>query len=115
MDRQRRAGWAAYYSEIRERYRALDLVRQMHRDPLVGPVIPAHIAEQYKQLKTKYDAEGSECSICQEPTTFDASFLTNCGHLFHRACIDAWKEKQPDGICPTCRGKYAEAGKHAEP
>jgi len=110
MDRQRRCGWAMYYAEMRERYQALDLLRQVQGIPQ----IPTHVAEAYKELRTKYDAEKTACSICLDPITFDASLLTACGHLFHKACIDAWIGKEPGRVCPECGGRYAEAGKRRD-
>ncbi|QRW14958.1 RNA recognition motif protein [Ceratobasidium sp. AG-Ba] len=40
------------------------------------------------------------CQICQ--TEFDNGFITNCGHVFCRECMNLWL-KQRHGTCPACR------------
>jgi hypothetical protein len=47
-----------------------------------------------------------ECSICMDTVHMDdAAYVTGCGHVFHRACLDTWKRaKANQGLtCPTCR------------
>lgn len=39
------------------------------------------------------------CSICIEPCT-DNEKYNECGHLFHKACIEKWNMKKG---CPNCR------------
>ncbi len=29
-----------------------------------------------------------------------------CGHLFHKVCINQWKNKQIDTTCPMCRKRF---------
>ncbi|KAF8610352.1 hypothetical protein BDV93DRAFT_14045 [Ceratobasidium sp. AG-I] len=40
------------------------------------------------------------CQICQ--TDFESGFITNCGHVFCRECMDAWLKRR-HGSCPACR------------
>ena len=49
--------------------------------------------------KRQPDYEAEICSICIEPCTEDESY-TECGHLFHKDCIDQWNNKNG---CPNCR------------
>ncbi|KAJ0771325.1 putative transcription factor C2H2 family [Helianthus annuus] len=49
------------------------------------------------------DANGSGCSICladYKPADV-IRLLPECGHLFHRKCIDKWLRVHP--TCPVCR------------
>lgn len=39
------------------------------------------------------------CSICLD--TIDNLFVTNCGHYFHKHCIDRWLNTNDN--CPLCR------------
>lgn len=45
-----------------------------------------------------------ECSIClsQVEDEDEVRKLPNCGHTFHRACIDLWLLRQ--NACPLCKG-----------
>ena len=48
---------------------------------------------------TKAQAE-TECSICFDHLTTAVSEL-QCGHVFHRVCIQYWLHLQP--TCPLCK------------
>ena len=73
----------------------------------------------YKQikphLKTKKHAKNTlllqrqqepqeihECSICLDEISSDNLHTTQCGHHFHRDCINSWREMK--NSCPNCRG-----------
>lgn len=56
---------------------------------------------KYEKVK-KEDLE-KECSICME-SFCEKEFkrtIPECGHLFHKKCIDKWLKKKPS--CPICR------------
>jgi len=48
------------------------------------------------------------CSICHED--LDDAVETQCGHAFHKACLQKWAQIQPAGkkSCPMCRAQLAE-------
>ena len=46
-----------------------------------------------------YDFE--DCSICFEKMNNEDIIVLNCGHKFHKYCIDSWIKINP--ICPYCR------------
>lgn len=44
-----------------------------------------------------------ECPVCL--TDMDANLFitkTQCGHYFHKRCLDEWIKKEP-ATCPICR------------
>ena len=65
--------------------------------------IPKTIEEN---LKIKhYIKIGEECPICYECISHkNNAFLTDCGHSFHKTCINKWLiETKIEGYCPICR------------
>jgi len=50
-------------------------------------------------------AEGSDCVICLSSILADdrIRLLPNCGHAFHRPCVDQWLLRA--GNCPLCKAK----------
>ena len=65
----------------------------------------------YSQLNSEDESENSheECSICFEEIKNNNFKTLNCGHIFHKNCIDSWLKINP--ICPYCReytNKYFE-------
>ena len=59
-----------------------------------------------ENLKIKhYIKIGEECSICYDDINHkDNAYLTDCGHSFHKNCINKWlMETKFDGNCPICR------------
>ena len=42
-----------------------------------------------------------DCSICCERDELTNMFKTQCGHYFHRSCIQRWCDKNDS--CPICR------------
>lgn len=102
-DTSRKVAWAMYFQTSRELHEALVMLRDLMNDSDVAPLIPTHVSTQYRDLVVKYDQGERECPICPDPITLETSHLTDCGHLFHYACIKTTAE------CPVCRGKYRRA------
>lgn len=98
----KRIAWARCFEAERCEHEALKLLAELKNDARAGPHIPVHVADKYRELVTRYDDNARECPICLEHMTFDTSFLTDCGHLFHAKCIEGLP------VCPVCRGKYAK-------
>lgn len=44
-----------------------------------------------------------ECSICLDTISADAIQCCQCGHCFHKTCIESWLRQSK--TCPLCRGK----------
>ena len=53
----------------------------------------------------KGESNQQECSICIETINLDKQkkdiVVLNCGHIFHKRCIDKWAINTPN--CPMCR------------
>ena len=64
--------------------------------------VPEHVRQlilsMYRKLK-----EPSECPICYEDIGEADLLITDCGHLFHAACIARHREAREKAACPTCR------------
>lgn len=43
-----------------------------------------------------------DCSICSESFSQQDTIKTNCGHLFHLTCLEAWIKGFIQPVCPTC-------------
>lgn len=67
---------------------------------------------------TEYDSSGDkneECAVCLnilEPKQLMRD-LKNCGHVFHKECIDAWIDKN-NVTCPLCRADLLYQNEGAE-
>ena len=47
------------------------------------------------------------CAICIVDDEPDNLVMTDCGHHYHKDCIDSWVSKNGSGkICPECRAPY---------
>ena len=56
------------------------------------------------------DLKDECCSVCLDSLADGAGVireLADCGHLFHRDCIDAWLLRK--GECPNCKSNQARA------
>ena len=53
---------------------------------------------QYGDIGVNVD---DDCPICYNPLKLHTIVKTNCGHAFHKECIDRWLERVEQ--CPLCR------------
>jgi len=85
----------------------LKKVREKNNGKLSGMSIPQiiHGVEQFMGIQAYED---KDCSIClEEMKDYNSRRLPNCGHKFHKSCMDEWLSS-PGGAgntCPLCR-KY---------
>jgi len=59
----------------------------------------------YRKIKENDPLLSSSCSICIDDFSIGQYQRTlNCGHCFHKKCIDRWLKKDKNE-CPMCRNK----------
>ena len=90
-----------------QQQRAVPGRTQIHRLPLPVYNITedplCHLKQTYMEMYQNAKMP-QECVICLETMTYDSQNinqlrLTDCGHMFHTACLARWRKHQ----CPTCR------------
>ncbi|KAL5567658.1 hypothetical protein UlMin_024233 [Ulmus minor] len=64
---------------------------------------------QQKTSNNNNSYKANNCCVCivcmnQIEARHEVRVLSNCCHLFHGDCLDAWID-QGHGICPLCRSK----------
>lgn len=65
------------------------------------PSVPTNVAPIAIPARKAFDVQ--DCAICLEPLNANDKLTKccQCGHCFHKACLDEWlKENQ---TCPLCR------------
>ena len=55
----------------------------------------------YRQLPFQQEDNVTKCTICLDPIALSAIMKLLCDHIFHRHCIEKWKERK--NTCPLCR------------
>jgi hypothetical protein len=68
-------------------------------DPVQVSVSPQQIQDSTETL-TSPPAD-TQCAICQENITSDATRIRHCQHTFHRSCLNTWFSMSVR--CPVCR------------
>ena len=68
--------------------------------------LDAYPAVMYREARKQGQAAGKEaecCAVCLERygDSDVVRVLPDCGHLFHRECVDPWLRQRP--TCPVCR------------
>ena len=49
----------------------------------------------------------SSCAVCQDAISSSACSIRQCGHVFHRSCIESWLSVSV--YCPVCRYDIRQA------
>ena len=67
---------------------------------------PVSVAPTQNQIQTATETlttppADSQCAICQDNITTDATRIRSCGHTYHRNCITNWFTMSVR--CPVCR------------
>jgi hypothetical protein len=67
------------------------------------PVTPSQLDVESASLLCDLDRipADTNCAICQDRGEVTPWRRLNCGHAYHRACIDPWFERNV--VCPVCR------------
>lgn len=65
-----------------------------------------YLSDMFFKNRNNYFLNCSECPICLDKIyNLQSSWITMCGHLFHKKCLQRWLYKtQCKTDCPICRG-----------
>lgn len=98
--------WAKYYESINRNHdddhQRYEVVRVISDEAGVPEHIKAQMKEMATALKKKW-----ECPLCYEFIPDGEVDITNCGHIYCKPCLNAWKKTCKDrdddhwkcGIC----------------
>lgn len=64
-------------------------------------VVVAPTQQQIQQSLQNCPATTSSCAVCQDAISSSACLIRQCGHVFHRSCIESWLSVSVH--CPVCR------------
>lgn len=70
-------------------------------------VIVSPTQQQIQQSLQNCPATTSSCAVCQDAISSGACLVRQCGHVFHRSCIESWLSVSVH--CPVCRYDIREA------
>jgi len=64
-----------------------------------------HVKIMSKKLVSELNINDKTCVICQDEINIQCHcIILNCGHLFHKKCVELWLTKHCEKpICPMCR------------
>ena len=68
-------------------------------DPVSVAPTSAQIASATEPVATP--PEDTQCAICQDAVTTDATRIRSCGHMYHPSCLTNWLTMSVR--CPVCR------------
>ena len=63
--------------------------------------------QQIQQSLQNCPATTSSCAVCQDVISSSACLIRQCGHVFHRSCIESWFSVSV--YCPVCRHDIRQA------
>jgi len=119
VEYRRKIGWSAYYSsmrtainnDLRFNRRLTELIdeneelRENNDEEKVDDNNNNNfLINEFKKLMDEHK-HTYNCAICLEDMDANnIAIITNCGHKYHKTCIESWKERSDK--CPHCRGKF---------
>ena len=77
----------------------------IQRDGFDAAAISAFPLYTYAQLIKPHKCGGCAVCLADYKESEEVRLLPECGHVFHRSCIDPWLMIHP--TCPICRNKPA--------
>jgi hypothetical protein len=115
LDTKRRQAWRSYFALDRLFKEQIDFTQSLSErldDALVnvdGQESKSHIPPHIRELLADVSSELKEafvCSICTDSIDKKTLYITECGHMYHKACMLKLKEQPSDEHkCPMCRKK----------
>jgi hypothetical protein len=73
-----------------------------------NPVTVTPSRAQINSSLQDYSGGSSSCAICQDAISSGGCRIRQCGHVYHRSCIESWFSMSVR--CPVCRHDIREAG-----
>ena len=76
--------------------------------PTTGAMEPVYVTASQTQISSSLiDCPASgNCAICQDAISSGACRIRQCGHIFHRSCVQNWFSMSVR--CPVCRHDIRE-------
>ena len=66
-----------------------------------NPVLVTPTRAQISSSLQDYPGTTSNCAVCQDSISSGGCRIRQCGHVYHRSCIEAWFASSVR--CPVCR------------
>ena len=79
-------------------------------DPIIVVPTPQQIQANIETLETV--PPNTNCAICQDAVTSNASRVRQCGHVYHSACLTSWLTMSVR--CPVCRHDVRQAAQEPQ-
>ena len=76
--------------------------------PMMAPVVVAPSRAQLISSLEDHPHTTSNCAICQDAISSHGCRIRQCGHVYHRSCIENWFSMSVR--CPVCRFDIREEG-----
>ena len=71
-----------------------------------NPVTVTASQAQINASLEPYQTSNSNCAVCQEAISSGGCRIRQCGHVYHRTCIETWLSMSVR--CPVCRHDIRE-------
>ena len=103
--RKAKVGWAKFYAtqwELNQQQQKTYICITQQMDTTPSDHLKISFIKMAEELKRKFT-----CCICMEdiPKMTEENqkdiTITQCGHIYHKGCLDKWLENKNN--CPTCR------------
>ena len=109
-EKQRAYAWAQFYAvrneQLHDDHQQYDTFNRVADDRAVPEHIKAELKAMATALKKKW-----ECPVCMDMIDDGDLVITNCGHFYCKACLEAWKKTEKDRgeekwKCGCCNRKH---------
>lgn len=80
----------------------------MPNSTFLNPVTVVASRAQIESSLQNYQNTTSNCAICQDAISSGGCRIRQCGHVYHRSCIENWLTMSVR--CPVCRHDIREEG-----
>lgn len=88
------------------------LTLSLPNSTFMSPVTVAPSRAQITSSLQDYPGTTSNCAICQDAISSGGCRIRQCGHVYHRSCIESWFSMSVR--CPVCRHDIREEGQASQ-